>query len=188
MTSAIIIAAIILIAITVFILLFRFLHQFFSKKDNNALYDAYSEYAIANEFTASSEVLINDTIIAIDGKKRSILVVKNEKELKPVFQLIALDDVKQCAVQEEYCNAMLGYGWNKKEDTYINNIHFKIDCKNKEKSVSILFYEYGKNSPLQLPIISRQARNLEILFNKLLKKQSTADNYFVTKTSFGYAQ
>jgi hypothetical protein len=137
------------------------------RKRMNHLLHRFSELGSGNNLTFSSQEILHDCIIGLDGVNRKILVAQSVEGIITRTELIDLFDVKTCSVIRQYGSIKGGELRAKKLDTYLEKIllHFNRD---NQPPVEVLFYHYRKNGLHEIEKLAKKARHWELLLSKMI--------------------
>ena len=138
------------------------------RKRMNHLLHRFSELGSAYNLTFSSQEILHDCIIGLDGVHRKILVTKSIEEIITHTELIDLSEVKSCSVIKHYGNIKGGELRAKKLETYLELIALHFERTNNQPSIEIPFYQHRKNSIYELEKREKKARHWEMLLSKMI--------------------
>jgi len=125
-----------------------------------------------NNLSFSSQELLTDSILGLDGVGRKILILnKNQNgELEDV--VINLDEIKNCSVRKIYGSIRVGELKKRKLNEYLDRIVLHFEFANNKPPVEICFYKHVDHSIYNLSELEQKARHWELIINKMLKSKS----------------
>lgn len=166
--STIIVVAILLACITVFILLFQANERKKSRKRSNELLLYFRQSVIKHDLAISGQEIINESMIGLDGIKRKLLVVYENKD--HVFDSVVLDlnEIKKCTVESVSAIIDNNSSKNNRLDQMLEKIVLRFLFRTGEASYDIPFYTYS-NSVYQLPELQQKAKQWQTYISPLLK-------------------
>jgi hypothetical protein len=138
------------------------------RKRMNRLLHQFSELGTRYELTFSSQEILHDRIIGLDGMNRKILVTKRTEDRISHAELIALSDVKSCSVIKQYGTIKGGELRAKKLETYLELITLHFEQEGNQPSIEIPFYQHRKNGLHELERLEKKARHWEMLLSKMI--------------------
>lgn len=137
------------------------------RKRMNHLLHRFSELGSGNNLTFSSQEILHDCIIGLDGVNRKILVAQSVDGIITHTELIDLFTVKTCSVIRQYGSIKSGELRANKLETYLERLvlHFERD---NEPAIEIPFYHYRKNGLHEIQKLEKKARHWELLLSKMI--------------------
>ncbi|MGE5521492.1 MAG: hypothetical protein ACM3VS_16320 [Candidatus Dadabacteria bacterium] len=164
--STLIVAAIVLGTVAGVIFLIVSIHNKHNREAMNSLLKHFSLLGSENELVFSSQQILKNCILGLDGSRRKLLVVKREGNLFGSF-IINLEEVKNCTVKKIYGNINADGLLNKKLDQYLEKVVLHFDLMEKP-SVEVVFYNHIGNSIFEAPELEQKARGWESILSKML--------------------
>lgn len=121
-----------------------------------------SEYGLA---FSSQEVLPN-AVLGLDGVQRKLLVFERRSEDQMETTVVSLQDVRSCTVRKYYRNIEQGSLSAHKLEEYLEKIclHFEM---NSGQGRDILFYDHISNHFQQALELEQKARHWEAILSKM---------------------
>ncbi|HEV7330718.1 MAG TPA: hypothetical protein VGN63_06755 [Flavisolibacter sp.] len=138
------------------------------RKRMNHLLHRFSELGSVYNLTFSSQEILHNCIIGLDGLNRKILVTKSSEEVITHTELIDLSEIKSCSVIKHYGNIKGGELRAKKLETYLELIALHFERNNNQPSIEIPFYQYRKNSIPEIERLEKKAKHWEMLLSKMI--------------------
>jgi len=123
-----------------------------------------SELGTRFHLSFSSQIAIGKTLIALDGIKKSLLVLETDKQ--PF--IIELNKVASVSVKKTYNSIRPGELNNKGIEQFLNTIELQFVYTNNKGTVSLPFYNCGEDDLHNLAMRERNAKNWQMILSKLL--------------------
>jgi len=131
----------------------------------NNLLKHFSQLGTENNLNFSSQEVLNNCILGLDGINRKILVVSREDDFYSSF-MIDLNEVKTCTVKKVYGTIKVGDLKNHRLDQYLEKIILQFDLDRKP-SVEIVFYKNHDNHIYETQELEQKARHWEAILSKM---------------------
>jgi len=128
----------------------------------------FSELGTANNLAFSSQELLHNRIIGLDGIKRTLLIF-DYRTKKGNCLLINLEDVESCKVKEIYQPMSNNNAGNRMTETYLEKIVLEFARKHSE-SVELPFYEFNKNHIMKTRALGKKAKHWETILSKMINR------------------
>ena len=138
------------------------------RKRMNRLLHQFSELGSRYNLTFSSQEILHDCIIGLDGVNRKILVTRSAEDVISHSELIALSDVKSCSVIRQYGTIKSGELRVKKLETYLERVALHFEREGNHPAIEIPFYQHRKNGLHELERLEKKARHWEMLLSKMI--------------------
>lgn len=138
------------------------------RKRMNRLLHRFSELGSSYNLTFSSQEILQDCIIGLDGVNRKILVTRSAEDVISHSELIALSEVKSCSVIRQYGTIKSGELRVKKLETYLERVALHFEREGNQPSIEIPFYQHRKNGLHELERLEKKARHWEMLLSKMI--------------------
>lgn len=163
--STIIVAAILVGSVVAICLLLISNHNKHKREAMNNLLKHFSQLGSENNLNFSSQEVLNNCILGLDGVNRKILVVAKEDGFYSSF-IINLNEVKNCTVKKVYGTIKVGDLKDHRLDQYLEKIilHFEF---NRRPSVEILFYKNHENHIYEMQELEQKAKHWEAILSKM---------------------
>lgn len=140
-----------------------------AKKMKQFLY--LSEQGTKNDLRFSSQEVIGNKIIALDGRKRTLLLLE-ERDGRKLHHTIDLEEVESCTLKKIYNRINAGDLKRKKVEEFLSTIALQFDFKNKKQRPVVLnFYDRGTNYITELKPLEAKAKGWQTVLSKLLTGQ-----------------
>lgn len=123
-----------------------------------------SELGTRFHLSFSSQMAIGNTLIALDGIKKILLVLETNNQ--PF--IIELNKVASVSVKKTYNSIRPGELNNKGIEQFLDTIELQFVYTDDKGTVSLPFYNCGKDDLRNLAMIERNAKNWQMILSKLL--------------------
>jgi hypothetical protein len=163
--STIIVAAILVGSVAAICLLLINIHNKEKSIAMNKLLKYFSQLGTENNLSFSSQEILKDSVLGLDGVHRKILVVTKEDGYFGSF-IIDLNQVINCSVKKIYGTIEVGDLKKHKLDQYLEKIvlHFEVNHK---PSVEIVFYNHFENHIYEVLELEQKAKYWETILSKM---------------------
>ncbi len=131
-------------------------------------YQQLSKLGSRFELSFSSHMVIGNKLIALDGIKKSLLVLESNNE----SYIIDLNKIAAVVVIKTYSSIRPGELNYKGIEEFINTIELQFEYSNKKGTVCLPFYNRGGDGPQNLPRLARNAKNWQMILSKLTGSQT----------------
>jgi hypothetical protein len=170
--SSLIIAAIIIGSIILFCLLFIYINKKNERKQKKEFLNLYYEVASKYDLSFSSQEVLRNKIIGLDGLKRTLLIF----QFVPVKSVICINiaEIKNCTVEREYENVNIGTEKKSKIEKHLTSISIQFDLINSSEPVSTSFYDFGFNSVYEMAELEAKANQWVCMLSKMIVKDHKA--------------
>jgi hypothetical protein len=164
--STYIVAAIVIGSVVSICLLLISIHNKHNREAMNQLLKYFSQLGTENDLNFSSQEILKNCILGLDGVQRKILVVQREDGFFGSF-IIDLREVKNCTVKKIYRTINVGDIKNRKLEQNLEKIVLHFDLK-KNSSVEVVFYKHFENHLLEALELEQKAKNWDAILSKML--------------------
>lgn len=113
----------------------------------------------------SSQMLLNNKIIALDGIQRKLLVMDYDNEVNQHF-IIDLNEVRCVSIKKNYSSIKPGELKKRSVDEFLETVCLQFE--NDNKKITVPFYEPGKNNLDDLAKLERNARTWQLILSKMI--------------------
>jgi hypothetical protein len=163
--STVIISAIFIAAIVLIFFAFSFINKRNIKKKNQKLLSQFSHAGTSHGLSFSSQEILRNKIIGLDGIHRKFVMVNEKEECK----VVALDEVKKCEVVKFFETYKMGDPKNNDTERHLTSIELLFQFKKNNDPVSIAFYDNMIHPVYEAEPMEAKAKDWEILLSKLLQ-------------------
>jgi hypothetical protein len=114
---------------------------------------------------------LGNKIIALDGRKKSLLILETGKGLTEPC-IIDLNNVAAVATRESYGSIQQGDLRNKNIEEFLERIDLQFKLKDSEETVAIPFYDGAVDTESDKLKLVRNAKNWQMVLSRLLGLQT----------------
>lgn len=169
--STILIAVLILLGTIVPTVLFTFISRRKQNKRLKTLIHSFSRSATGAGLNISSQELLKQKIIGLDGIKGFVLVHEFAEDNTVIK--INLSDVRSCIHQKEFDTVDVGTKKNPILKQHLRAIGLKFNFRD-NSSTFIAFYEAHINGIYEMQELTAKAKTWETMLSKLLNKATAS--------------
>jgi hypothetical protein len=162
--SSIIVAAIVVGSVVAICFLLINVHNKHKREAMNSLLKYFSQLGTENNLSFSSQEVLKDCIVGLDGIRRKILVVTREDGFFGSF-IIDLNQVKNCTVKKIYGTIKASDLKSRKLDQFLEKIILHFDLN--KTAVEIVFYRHFVNHIYEVPELEQKAKHWETILSKM---------------------
>jgi hypothetical protein len=127
----------------------------------------FSELGTANDLAFSSQLILPNRIIGLDGIKKTLLVMEVDIG-ESSWYLVRLDEMHSCKVKMLYRSLNAGEANDWRDEKNLEKIVIRFQKKDQENIVLLPFYESGKNNVMEATALARKADYWESMLSKLI--------------------
>jgi len=165
--STLLVAAIIVVSIVSICLLLIGVHNKHKREAMNNLLNHFSQLGTQNNLSFSSQELLHDCILGLDGMNRKILVVTKKDDSYGSF-IVDLDEIQKCTVKKIYGTIAAGGLKTGKIEEYLEKISLHFELRRKP-SIEIVFYKNLDSHIYEAQELERKAKHWEAILSKMQK-------------------
>jgi hypothetical protein len=125
-----------------------------------------SELGSRYNLSFSSQLVLGDKIIALDGIRKCLLVVEINNELK-VPNIIDLDKVASVTVRKIYGRINQGELQSKEIDEFLDKVDLQFQFNNGSEIFVLTFYDSQINHRRDRAKLARNAKNWQLILSKM---------------------
>ena len=118
----------------------------------------------------SSQDILSNKIIGLDGIKRKLLVAEKNNELNPPY-IIELAKVTAITVKKIYNSIKAGELKTRRIKEFLESILLQFQYGNEKDPIVLPFYERKINKIHDLPRLEKKARNWQMILSKIATTQ-----------------
>ena len=126
-----------------------------------------SELGSGFNLSFSSQVTLGNKIIALDGRKKKLLVASLNDDLKCPY-IVELDKVKAISVIKIYGSIKPGELVKKKFNEFLKSIHLQFEFQDQREVYVLPFYERDINNVQNLSTLEKNAKNWQLIRSKMI--------------------
>ena len=161
--SAMIIAG--TIAIFVFIIA---VNKKSNRKRTKTLIDTFSLAGAVRGLNFSSQEVLRNKIIGLDGLQQQLLVFDFSET--HIFISLPLTEVKDCIVKKEFDTVDYGNAKNPSTEQELRFVSIQFTFKKRSDNFSLTFYDSKINSIYEMKELEAKARDWQLLLTKMIAK------------------
>jgi hypothetical protein len=173
--SSILTALVIVGSIAAITLVLIYVNNRHQKRKRQKLLHRFSMIGTENNMSFTSQEILQDGIIGLDGLNKKLLVLESsEHDLN--WTIIKLEEVKSCSVKKLYQATNRGSLKKQVMEEHLEKLVLQFVLEGENRKVEIPFFNFGKNNIYQLAELEQKARYWEASLSKLLttKHKKTA--------------
>jgi hypothetical protein len=126
-----------------------------------------SETGSKYNLSFSSQEILKNRVIGLDGISRKLLVIEHNTDEND-YTIIDLQDVKSCAVKKNYISVNMGDEKNKKMEEFLSAIVLQFNFRNGKEPFVLPFYESIANHVYEMKELEDKAKDWEAMLLKML--------------------
>lgn len=149
-----------------------------SAKDKYVL---LSELGSKYNLCFSSHLVLGNKLVALDGIKKSLLISESDNDWNQPH-VIELSEVTAVSVKKSYGSIVSGELKTKGLEAFLKRIDLRFEYGDKNKPFVLTFYDSEANAPQDIPRLTRNAKNWQMILSKMLASQPAA--YLKRVTSY----
>ena len=166
--STIIVAAILILVIISICLILISLNNKDRQKTTTELLTHFSKLGTENNLSFSSQEILQNCIIGLDGIQRKLLILKKNDEDKYDSLILDLNDMKSCSKKKIYRSVNIGTEKKEKFENQIDKIVLAFDFIDNRQPIQISFFDPVTNHIFAMQELEQKAKNWETILTKLL--------------------
>ena len=166
--SDLIIAGILIGIIVSISFLLIYIDKHSKRKRMNHLTNRFSELGSRYQVNFTSQAILKDEILGIDGVQRKLLILNTTDKNEMPHELIDLDELRHCSVKKLYGSINNGDLKNKKLEQYLEKIVLCFEFHMKKPAIEVSFYNHLKNHLFEIPELEQKAKDWESFLSKML--------------------
>jgi hypothetical protein len=163
--STILVAAIVVGSVAGICIFLISIHNKHKREAMNNLLKQFSRSGTEYNLSFSSQEVLNNCVLGLDGMNRKILVVTKEDN-HYTSMVIDLNEVKTCTVKKIYGTIIADTFKKEKPEQYLQQIVLRFDLDSKPP-VEIVFYKNSENHIYESTDLERKARHWETILSKM---------------------
>jgi len=165
--STIIVAAILISAIIFICLILVSINNKHRKKTSTELLNHFSKLGTENNLSFTSQEILENCIIGLDGIQRKLLILKkiDNNEYDPV--LLDLNEVRTCSKKTIYKRVNIGTSKKEKFENQIDKIVLDFDFIDNRQRVQILFFDPIANHVFAMSELEQKAKKWETILSQI---------------------
>lgn len=165
--STLIVAIILIAIIAAIFLLFITVDKRQKRKHMNKLLKHFSELGSTYNLLFSSQTIIKDAMLGLDGINRKILILTVTEHDTFDHLLLDVDEIKTCSVRKTYGSIKNTRLKNLNLDQYLEEIILHFDFHTSRSPVEVPFYRHLKDPVTQAAELEQKAKDWEMTLSKM---------------------
>ncbi len=162
--STLIVSLIIIAFIVILVMGFSFLTRRNRKAKEQKFVDLFNKAGEENGLSFSSQEILRNKIIGLDGINRKFVVVnENEKS-----RVINLDEVGKCFMEKHLGTYTREDEKSSGYEMFVKTISLKFEFKKKKDSETIVFYDILLNPEVEEKLMEAKAKDWETILSKMI--------------------
>ena len=162
--STVIVSLIIIGVIAFLITGFNFLNKRNRKAKEQKFIDLFNRAGEENGLSFSSQEVLRNKIIGLDGINRKFVVVnENEKS-----RVINLDEVRKCSMEKHLETYSRTDEKSSGYEMFVKTISLKFEFKKKIDPETVVFYDILFNPEVEEKLMEAKAKDWEIILSKMI--------------------
>lgn len=129
----------------------------------------FSQFGSLKNLSFSSQEVLKDTVLGIDGLQRKLLIVNRLDETVYTHTVVDLAKVKACSVKKLYSAIKAGDLSNHKLDHHLQSIVLSFEMTTVETAVEVCFYRHIHDSVYSAKELEGKAKDWETILSKMLR-------------------
>ncbi|MGN6164304.1 MAG: hypothetical protein ACTHOF_07175 [Flavisolibacter sp.] len=167
-----IIVAFIVIAVVIAICYFLiYTTKRHAQKKTGKLLSISSQTGSKYNLSFSSQEILKNRIIGLDGISRKLLVIEHDTAEND-YSIIDLQDVKSCSVKKKYITVNMGDEKSKRMEEFLSTIVLQFNFKNGKEPFVLPFYESISNHVYEMKELEDKAKDWEAMLQKMLSNET----------------
>jgi len=168
--STIIVASLLVISVIVISKIFVSINTKNHKKRTQQLLIRFNDTGSTFGLSFSSQEILKNKILGLDGIHRKFLVMEFENDTK--VTCIDLSEIRECILKKEYDSVNHGSDRKAKIEQQLRGILLQFQFRNKREPVNISFYDSSINSIYEMAPLEAKAKDWEAMLSKMIIKGS----------------
>jgi len=165
--STIIVAAIIISVIISISLKLVSINNKQRKKTSTELLNHFSKLGTENNLSFSSQEILENCIIGLDGIQRKLLILKKIDKDEYDSILLDLNEVKKCSKKNIYTRVNIGTSKKERFENHLDKIVLDFDFIDNRQPVQILFFEPITNHIFAMLELEQKAKKWETILSQI---------------------
>ncbi len=165
--STLIVAAILISIIISICLILVSINNKHRKKAVYELLNRFSKLGTENNLSFSSQEILENCIIGLDGVQRKLLILKKIDSDGYDSIILDLNEVKNCSKKKIYRRVNIGTSKKERFENHIDKIVLELDFIDNRQSVQILFFEPITNHILAMSELEQKAKKWERILSQI---------------------
>jgi len=169
--STILVAIILISFITVVVLVLIRINNRDRKQVALDLLSKFRDKAVENDLSISSQEVVGNMLIGLDGIQRKLLIIKKLAPDKYASQIIHLNAVKSCSKKPIYKNVNVGDHKGTRLEKQVEKIALEFEYIDAATSTEVISFEILSNHMLTMSQLNEKVSKWERMISKLLSNE-----------------
>ena len=165
--STIIVTAILISVITGICLVLVSINNKHRQKTASELLNHFSKLGTENKLSFSSQEILENCIIGLDGIQRKLLILKKIDKDEYDSILLDLNEVKKCSKKNIYTRVNIGTSKKERFENHLDKIVLDFDFIDNRQPVQILFFEPITNHIFAMLELEQKAKKWETILSQI---------------------
>ena len=165
--STIIVAAFIISVIISICLILVSINNKQRRKTSTELLTHFSKLGTENNLSFSSQEILENWIIGLDGIQRKLLILKKIGKEEYDSILLDLNEVKNCTKRNIYTRVNIGTNKKEKFENHLDKIVLDFDFIDNRQPVQILFFKPVSNHIFAMLELEQKAKKWETILSQI---------------------
>ena len=165
--STLIVAAILISIITGICLILVSMNNKHRQKTASELLNHFSKLGTENNLSFSSQEILENCIIGLDGIQRKLLILKKIDKDEYDSILLDLNEVKNCSKRNIYTRVNIGTSKKERFENHLDKIVLDFDFIDNRQPVQILFFEPITNHIFAMLELEQKAKKWETILSQI---------------------
>ena len=144
------------------------------RKKTIELLDQFRRIGIAKNLSFSSQEVLENSVIGLDGIKRKLLIVEKSKDGRFNFLHVDLNQLKNCTAKRFYRSVNMGTGKREEYEKHLDKIVLHIELFNGEPA-DLVFFDPLRDPTTRMHELEEKAAKWEGVLSKLVRLQNTGE-------------
>ena len=168
--STAIVAVIVVFVVALIVVLLVVLNNRDRKKITLELLDRFSRLAVENNLSFSSQEILENALIGLDGIQRRVLFISRTGVDEYASVLIDLNEMKSCSVRNVYSTVNIGTGKERKVEHLLDRIVIEFESRYNAEPIQLTFFQQMVNHFSGMKELEQKATSWESILSKLINK------------------
>lgn len=120
----------------------------------------------------SSQLVLGNKIIALDGRNKRVLVSTIENGANRSY-IIDLDKAISISVEKRYGAIKAGELKERKFEEFLESIYLLFEYGEDVETIELPFYQCESDNARDVPMLERNARNWQMILSKMTRSKNT---------------
>lgn len=162
--STIITSIIIIVFCIAIVFVFKLVNKNHAKRVKEKLISRLSYAGTKNGLSFTSQEILRNKVIGVDGINRKFVVVNENEECT----VVNLGEVKNCRFQKHYDQVQYGDAGNRDVESRLASIGLLFESKNNKKNITVDFFNYMIHSLSEADALEVKAKDWETILSKMI--------------------